>query len=65
MGEESEKERVLLGGGRGEGLDRNSRAVSAKDKHISPTKQRVSVSISCYTQQTGIKPASYGFIRIS
>lgn len=38
----------------GEGLDRNSRAVSAKDKHISPTKQRASVSMS-YAQQTGIK----------
>ncbi len=33
MGEESEKESAV---GRGEGLDRNSRAVSAKDKHISP-----------------------------
>lgn len=35
-------------------MDRNSRAVSAKDKHISPTKQCVSVSMS-YTKQTGIK----------
>ncbi len=61
-GGERERESAV---GRGEGLDRNSRAVSAKDKHISPTKQRVSVSISCYTQRTGIKPASYGFIHIS
>lgn len=52
MGEESEKRESAVG--RGEGLDRNSRAVSAKDKHISPTKQCVSVSMS-YTKQTGIK----------
>lgn len=55
------EERVLLGGGR----VWTETQGQYQDKHISPTKQRVSVSIFCYTQQTGIKPASYGFIRIS